>query len=277
MSPVSGIGAPALVLGSVLPDERAADERASDIAERLGREELAIGLHDRERREVVPTVEGEPREDLPAEVRRADAVPGEPVAVMDAGAAAEDRQVRGGDVDRTAPGMRDLLSAQLREEANEAPARALDHTRVELQPARPLAGEAHRSSAPAEGDAAVACGPHVVNESAAVDDGLATGPAELLEDVRDGLGEDDVTRGHCERQPIAGEARSRGVDREHGCASPHAALARLDAPVVVESGRQGPFMDPDAAFEKPTPQPEREPGRLHRRVEAVRRAAEEDG
>ena len=85
------LGLPAIVLCRVLRHERTADERAACVAERLGREELARRLDDRQPRSLVAAIEGEPREDLAAEVRRADTVPGEAEAVVDAAAAPEDR------------------------------------------------------------------------------------------------------------------------------------------------------------------------------------------
>src|SRR5688572_16694280 len=72
------------VLCSVLRQQRASDERAADIAERLGREELASGLDEREPGALVAPVESEPGEDLASEIRRADAVPGEAEAVVNA-------------------------------------------------------------------------------------------------------------------------------------------------------------------------------------------------
>ena len=110
-----------LVVGSVGADQRGSNHRAARPPKRLRRHQPAIGVDEREAGQLVAPVEGEPREDLAAEVRRPDAVPGEAVAVVDAAAAAEDRQVRGGDVDRTAPGVRDPPAAQLREEAQQVP------------------------------------------------------------------------------------------------------------------------------------------------------------
>ena len=111
-----------LVVGSVGADQRGSNHRAARPPKRLRRHQPDRGRRARGGQLVAP-VEGEPREDLAAEVRRPDAVPGEAVAVVDAAAAAEDRQVRGGDVDRTAPGVRDPPAAQLREEAQQVPAR----------------------------------------------------------------------------------------------------------------------------------------------------------
>ena len=116
---VTGSGRLPGLLGRVGPDERGADHGATGPAKRLGRHQLLRRLDDGEPRQIVAAVEGEPGEDLAAEVGRADAVPREPEAVVHAPAAPEDRQVRGRDVDRPAPGVRDPTSAKLREEAQQ--------------------------------------------------------------------------------------------------------------------------------------------------------------
>ncbi len=100
-----------VVLGGVLGDEGSPDQRAARITERLGRKQLAVGLDEREPRPLVAPVERNPREDLPAQVARPDAVAREAETVVDASAAAEDRQMGGRDVDRAAPGVRDLAPA----------------------------------------------------------------------------------------------------------------------------------------------------------------------
>ena len=84
---------------------------------------MRAGLDDRESRALVAAVERKPREDLSAEIRRPDTVPGEAEAVVDAPTAAEDRQVRGGDVDRPTPRVCHIAAARLREEAHKALAR----------------------------------------------------------------------------------------------------------------------------------------------------------
>ena len=108
--------------------------------------------------------------------------------------AAEDRQVRGGDVDGAAPGVRDGAVAEFREEVHEITAHALDHAWVELQAVERAAAEAHATAAPAEGDAAVARRPQVMQHRPAVADRLAAGPTDLLDHVRYRLGEHDVAR-----------------------------------------------------------------------------------
>src|SRR5204863_2430826 len=115
-------------------------------------------------------------------------------------------EMRRRDVDRPAPRVRDAPSAELGEEANEALASAPDHARVELELRGAPCAEPHGAPAPAEGDAVVCGRAHVVHELPRIDDRLPASPAELVEHVRNGLGEDDVARGDGERQPVAAEA-----------------------------------------------------------------------
>ena len=115
-----------------------------------------------------------------------------------------------------------------------------------------------------------------MDERAAVDDRLAARPAELVEHVRDRLGQDDVARCDGERQAIAGEAGGRRVDGEDCGACPNAAGPCLDAPPSREAGHLGALVDPHAALEQLRAQPEREPRRLNGCVQAVERASEEE-
>ncbi len=91
---------------------------------------------------------------------------------------------------------------------------------------RAAAAEPHRAAAPAEGDPAVARRPEVVEQGAAVGDRLAARPADLLEHVRDGLGQDDVAGRDRERRPEPGPAGGGRVDREHRGAGAHTACRR---------------------------------------------------
>ena len=270
------MGFSAVVLGRIFRDQRAPDECSARVAERLRREELAAGLDDREPRPCVAPVERESREDLSAEVRRPDAVSGEAEAVVDSPAAAEDRHVRGGDVDWPAPGVRHFASARLREEAREALARRSDDAAVELQPVGDASREPHRAASPAEGDPTVACRPHVVHERAAVDDRFAARPAELVEHIRDRLRENDVARRECEREPVAGESRSRRVDGQHGRARAYATQSCLDAAVAMNPRDLRPLMHVDAALEDARAEAERESRRLDGCVEAIQLTTEEE-
>ena len=55
---MSGSGVVAAVVGVVAPNERGADRGAADEAQRLGWEELAVGVDDREPGELVTAIEG---------------------------------------------------------------------------------------------------------------------------------------------------------------------------------------------------------------------------
>ena len=91
-----------------------------------------------------------------------------------------------------------------------------DHVGVELGPAAQPRAHRDPAAAPAEGDAAVRGGAEVVDQGAAVGDALAPGPADLLEQLGDRLGEDDVGGGDGERvaQRRPGRLR-RAPDRDH--------------------------------------------------------------
>ena len=188
-----------------------------------GGKRLAVGVDEREPRQLVAAVEREPREDLAAEVGRPDAVPREAEAVMHAAAAAEDRQVRGGDVDRAAPGMRDPPAAQLREEAQEAVARAAAAARrVDLEPGAASAAEAHPARRPSRtrsgrpgscAGSGAACGSRRSSSP----------PVQPSSSITSGTGSvmHHVARGDREREPEAGEAGGGAVDGEHGGAGAH--------------------------------------------------------
>ena len=88
-----------------------------------------------------------------------------------------------------------------------------------------------------------------------------------------------MARGDGEREPVA---RESGVvcefDGEHGRAGAHAADPRLDVRRRTSFAHLRPLVDAHAPLEQPAPQAEREPRRLHGRVQPVeRRAAEERG
>ena len=206
-----------------------------------------------------------------------DAVPGEAEPVMDSAAASEDRKVRRGDVDRAAPRVGHCAAARLREEAAQRALCLRDDVRVELEPVGRPAAHPHRAAAPAEHDPAVTCRARVVDERSAVDDRLAARPAKLVEDVRNGLGEDDVARCDREREPIAGERGGRGVDGEDGRARHgRARCGSSTPPSRIEPRDRRALVNPHASLEELRAEPEREPGGMHGRVQAIERAAEEE-
>ncbi len=147
---------------------------------------------------------------------------------------------------------------------------------VDLLPPGDPPVEAHCAAAPPEGDPAVVGRAHVVDESPAVDDGLASGPADLVEHFGDGLREHDVARGGREREAIAGKRRGSRVDGEHGRPGADSTASGLDAPVRVELRDLRPLVNACAPLEQLRPEAEREPRRVHGRVQAEARAAEEE-
>ena len=101
-----------------------------------GGKSLRAGSTIASRGPLVAPVEREPREDLAAEVRRADAVAGEAETVMDAAAASEDRQVRGRDVDRDRPRHGSPSDRPSAGRIGECALGLGDDAAVELQPSR---------------------------------------------------------------------------------------------------------------------------------------------
>ena len=137
------------------------------------------------------------------------------------------------------------------------------------------ATEAHPAAAPAEGDAAVARRAQVVEERAAVGDRLAAGPAELLEHVGHGLGQDDVARRDGVREAKPRKARRRAVHGEHGG-------GRADAPTRRDGDRVGaeppdvrPLVQAYPGLERLPAKPERESRGMNGRRRTQDRAAEE--
>ena len=77
------------------------------------------------------------------------------------------------------------------------------------------------AAAPAEGDAPVRGGAEVIDQRAAVGDALAAGPTDLLQQVGDRLGEDDVRGGDAEAVAQgAAPGLDGGADRQHRRAAP---------------------------------------------------------
>ena len=174
-------------------------------------------VDERQPRHRVAPVERQRGQRAAEQVRRADAVAG--VAERGPGgqpAQPDDRgAVRGGDVDRPAPGVRHPAARELREEAHEVGADLRDDLVVDLHPpARPRARR-HPPAGPAEHDPVVARRAHVVQQRAPVGDRLAAAPAERVDHVRHRLGADDVAGG--DRQPVA--QRRRACRSPRSCAN----------------------------------------------------------
>ena len=189
-------------------------------------------------------------------------------------------------VDRAAPGVGDGRRPARPGKYSRRRAAAAATTSASSS-ARPSQARAHRDppAAPAEGDAAVRGGAEVVDQGAAVGDALAPGPADLLEQVGDRLGEDDVRGGDGERVAQRRARRLRGAaDRDDRRARAHratvgpgndaapAAMLQLCPPysgdkaaIVGETAHGRALVDLDAGGEQPLAQAERQPGRLHGR------------
>ena len=174
-----------------------------------------------EPRPLVVRAERERREDAAAEPARADAVPRVAGAVVDPRPRLrrEERQVVGGDVDRPAPRA---LDARAREPGQQPPQprlRALGGRQVAAEAVVDAAAESDRAGAAAHEHAPVVRRAEVVEEHPRVDDRLAAGPADLLDQLRRRLREDDVraeVREVARRRRPAGQ---RGVHREHDLAA----------------------------------------------------------
>ena len=174
---------------------------------------------------------------------------------------------RGG-VDRAAPGVGDAAAGEVGEVIEQVAAVGLDDVGVDLGAAVEAGAHRDPAAAPAEGDAAVGRGAEVVDEGAAVGDRLAAGPAELLDHLGDGLGDDDVGRGDGEAvaeraaggrpPPIARTPRARGRGRRW--------VVRLD-PVggLAEAAHRRGLVYLDAVVEEAFADREGEAGRLDRR------------
>ena len=153
--------------------------------------------------------------------------------------------------------MRHRSPAESGEETDEVRLHAPDHSRVELEFRERPAAVAHAAAAPAEGDAAVARRTQVVQHGLAIADRLATRPAECLEHVRNRLAEDDVARGHGERQAVTRKSGSRGVDREHRRPGSDPATGRCVGDAVpAETIHTCVLVNTDAPLEKRPPQTE---------------------
>ena len=221
----SGLGVAALLLGRLLAEQRVADEQAAEVAERLGRDLQGLGFDDREPGVVVAAVEGERGEGVGGHPRRADAVPREAEAVVDAGRRGCRRSACGWVRRRSARPMRGRSAARRgRGRTGRGAGATATATPASTSAWRCTPGSRDASpAAPAERDPAVRRGPEVVEQVAGVGDALAAGPADLLDQVGDGLGDDHVARG--QRQPVA--ERPQGLlgsaCGEHSLPGAHAA------------------------------------------------------
>ena len=169
-------------------------------------------------------------------------------------------------VDRSSPGVREPTLAKLGEEPPQVLGNLASHAGINLDPAAKPGAGGQPPAAPAEGDPPVGRGAEVVDQGPRVADALAAGPAQLLKDVRDRLGDDDVAGGHgeappersCRHQPTTcGEHRGPREDAA-GCGlGGHAAARGRDA------ADAGALEDPHPPLDQARAQAEREASRLH--------------
>src|SRR5437764_617453 len=186
--------APPLLLRGLAGHDRRADEPAAQALQRLGREQLDAPRRKREPCPLVVEPRDERREDLASDPARPDAVAGVASAVVEtlAGDGAEEGQVVGGDVDRAAPGALDPSLGAAGQQPPQARLGAARSRPVAAETVVDPAAEADRARAAPHQDPPVARRAEVVHEHAPVDDRLAPGPADLLDELRDRLRQDDV-------------------------------------------------------------------------------------
>ena len=192
-----------------------------------------------------------------------------------AGDGAEAGQPVGGDVDRAAPAGGDARVRESGEELTQTLVRArLRRQIVEHACANPAPG-LQPPGAASHQDAAVGRRPEVVEEHAAVRDRLAARPADLLEQLRDRLRQDDST---AERRlpPADRPARRPRVQREHDFGRADGS-GRCIEPSGLDRGHGRVLVELDVGIPSGPLQRQREPRRLHRRAVAKEDAAAEAG
>ena len=109
----------------------------------------------------------------------------------------------------------------------------------------------------------------------AVGDRLSARPAELLDHIGDGLGQDDVARRDRMAEAEPREADRRAVDGEHGGRRAKTAAWRDGDRVSAEPTDGRVLVQAHAGLDGLRAQPEREPGGVDRRGRPQDRAAEE--
>src|ERR1044072_1494990 len=134
-----------------------------------------------------------------------------------------------GDVYRASPGVGDARGCAPRTRVGqrwevlvEAIGSGRDDVAGELGTAVETGAHGYLPAAPTEGDTPVGRGAEIVDQGAAVGDALVAVPTDLFEDVRDGVGENDVRGGDGERVAQRGAWRfRRAADRDDRRSGPH--------------------------------------------------------
>ena len=200
---------------------------------------------------------------------------------MDAAARhrADEGEAVGAYVDRTAPGVSHANVPEIGQQASEALLRPARRRRVVREaPVDPVA-VADRAGAAAHQHASVRRRAEVVEEHAPVGDRLAPGPADLLEQLRDRLGEDDVAaedgQPAANRLPVGG----RRIDRDDRLGRADDAASRLEhvRRARAQPRDEGPLVELDPGVENRGTQRARQPGGMDGRAVAEEDSAPEDG
>ncbi len=150
----------------------------------------------------------------------------------------EERKVVGGDVDGSSPRALDPRSGQARQEATQTLLRSRGRRVVRGEARVHPAAKSDRARAATHQHAPVGGGAEVVQEHAPVEDRLAARPADLLEQRRNRLREDDVraeVRHVARDRPPPGR---RGVDRDDDLRSANGATRRRDVSVTNAQRRR---------------------------------------
>ena len=210
---------------------RSAHERAAEVAKGLAWQgPPRPAVRERQRRPFVVGARHQGRERLCSDPARPGAVAGVPGGVMDAGAGsgAEEGDVVGRDVDRSAPRPLDPNVIRARDQPAQAGGGAKRRRPVAREARVQAAPEADRARAAPHEDPAVGRRSEVMEEHARVADGLAARPADLLEELGHGLGQDDVAPEVREPAPERPPARQGRVRREHDLIRTDSAAHQLE-------------------------------------------------
>src|SRR5918996_1346914 len=252
------------VLQAVLPEDGPLDDRSPNTGQQRRGEPPRTAIHERQLGDLILPVEGQGRQDPAAEVGLAHPVPGEPHPVVSRAPrqGAEPRVVSGRDVHRPAPALLDRDVVERGEDPPEPLGHPPERDLVVVVP-RPDP-RAQSPAHPPEGDPAVGRGPEVVEGGANVADGLAAGPAELLDPFGGRGGEHDVAPPDHQRATEPRPPGRPGVRGDHGASGPHQPLRGLHlhrAPPSHPAGRRA-LVDPHPSLQEDPPQSPGQTGRL---------------
>ena len=170
----------------------------------------------------------------------------------------------------------DARGVEPRQQPAQPGLRALGRRAVAAEALVDPAAEADRPGAAPHQHAAVVQRAEIVDEHAAVDDRLPAGPVDLLEQLRDGLGEHDVRAEVREAARGGPPARERGVRREHDLGRTQSPVRRRDL-AVAHAQRRRLLVDRHACSEHVASQRAHEQPGMHGRSVAEVDAGPKDG